>query len=73
MSLFNEVGWFAGFFNRPILYHSEYLTTVQDYVKREKVTTSVYNRTRRKRHSITIAVPTNKRDSAKSLRATFAN
>lgn len=44
MTLVNEVGWFAGLFNRPPFrcYHSHYFITVQDYVKIDKITTSVF-------------------------------
>lgn len=44
MTLVNEVGWFAGLFNRPPIrcYHSHYFITVQDYVQIDKITTSVF-------------------------------
>lgn len=50
-----------------------YLTTVQDYVKTYIDKISFYNSTLKKRHRVSLAVPTDKRDSAKSKRATFAN
>jgi len=50
MNLVNEVGWFTGFLKRHIRYHSYYLTTVQETVKIEKITTTVYNRVMKKRN-----------------------
>jgi len=61
MALVNEIGWMCGFFNRPIQYNSSYLNTIQDYVKYEKVTTTIYNSTLQKKHTITLAVPTNRK------------
>lgn len=50
MELVNEVGWLCGFLNKPVKYHGEHITTIQDYVKCESFTTSVYNTTLKKTH-----------------------
>lgn len=57
MTLVNEVGWFAGLFNRPIRDHSSFFLTAQDYMKLDKITTSVYNQSLKKKHRITLFVP----------------
>lgn len=53
MSLVNEIGWLCSFLDRPVRYHGEHITTVQDYIRCERVTTSVYNSTLKRTHSIT--------------------
>lgn len=72
ITLVNEVGGFAYYFNRPVRFHSNYFTTVQDYVKTDNITTYIENRVLKKRHPITLAVPTAKRDRTKARRATLA-
>lgn len=69
MTLVNEVGWFTSFLNKPVRYQSHYLTTVQDYIRSDNVTTTIYNRALKKKHKITLAVPTKKKeDRAKARR-----
>lgn len=59
--------------NNPVRYHGSHITTVQETIKSNKVTTSVYNSTLKKTHSILISIPTTQKDSAKAKRSTFAN
>lgn len=33
MSLVNGLGWLCGFLEKPVLYHGEHITTIQDYMK----------------------------------------
>lgn len=40
MSLVNGVGWLCSFLDRPVLYHGEHLTTLQDYVRSSNVSTT---------------------------------
>lgn len=69
MTLVNEVGWFTSFLNKPVRYQSHYLTTVHDYIRSDNVTTTIYNRALKKKHKITLAVPTKKKeDRAKARR-----
>jgi len=66
MSLVNTVGWLRGFLQKPVWYHGELLTTIQDYMVNETVTTAIYNNTLQKIHNISINHPTTKRDPSKS-------
>lgn len=50
MTFVNEVGSFAGYLFRPVRYHSQYFTTVKDYVRMGKVTTTLYNKKENKTH-----------------------
>jgi len=73
MTLVNEVGWFAAFFNRAIVYEDLFIKTVQDYMVSKPVNVWVYDRKKKKRHKITLILPTNERNKMKSKKATFAN
>lgn len=68
MSLVNVVGWMCGFLDKPVRYHGEHISTIQDYIKCETVSTSIFNATLNKIHTIKLDIPTTKRDSAKSKR-----
>jgi hypothetical protein len=47
---------------------------VQDFIKNETRTTTIYNRALKKRHQISLSVPTDKKDRLKAARrATFAS
>lgn len=72
MSLINHVGWLCGILDKPVRYHGEHITTIQDYIKSFSVSTAVLNAHLNKVHIIKLDVPTNKKDSAKALRSTFA-
>lgn len=73
MSLVNTVGWFRAKMDKPVRYQGEHITTIQDSIKFQTVTASIYNRELHKVHKISMEIPTNKRDSAKTKRSTFAN
>jgi len=70
MRLVNEIGCFAAYLDMPVRYHSKLLTTVQDYKASQEV--QVWKKSK-KRHKITLNLPSTKRDRRKTLRATFAN
>lgn len=69
MNLVNEVGWFAGYRKEPIIYSKKYFTTVQDYIKTKIEKITVYNKALKKRHTVSLSVPTDLKDRAKSKRA----
>jgi hypothetical protein len=69
MTLVNEVGWFASYFNKPVRYQNHYLTTIQDYMVKNNIHLYVYDWKRKKRKKITLIVPTETRDRAKTLRS----
>lgn len=73
MKLVNEVGWFASYLNKPVQYRNSFCITRQDYMVKESISVLVFDRKRKKRKKITLAVPSTNRVRAKSMRATFAN
>ena len=73
MTLVNEVGWFAAFFNRAIVYEDLFIKTVQDFMVSKPLNVWVYDRKKKKRHKKTLILPTNERNKMKSKKATFAN
>lgn len=73
MTLVNEVGWFTSYFKRPVIYRNRYLTTIQDYVLSHTEKISFYNSVLKKKHQISLSIPTDKKDRAKTRRATFAS
>jgi hypothetical protein len=73
MKLFNQIGWFASYLDRPVKYDSFYLETIQDYMVHKTTHVSLYDRKKKKRYQITLLVPTLQRNKTKSMRATFAN
>lgn len=74
MNLVNIIGWFAAFFNRAIVYEDLFIKTVQDFMVSKLVNVWIYDRREaKKRHKITLILPTNERNKMKSKKATFAN
>lgn len=73
MKLVNTVGWFAAFLDKPVRYRNILITSVQDYMEQEEIHVWVYDRKKKKRHKISLAMPSTNRDKRKTLRATFAN
>jgi DNA-directed RNA polymerase len=73
MNLLNLIGWFCSSLDKPVLYSTSYITTVQDYMCSKNEYIWVYNRQTKKRHRVTLRVPTYNRDSRKTLISTCAD
>jgi len=73
MSLFNQIGWFASYLGRPVRYDSYFVQTIQDYTVHNPIHVALYDKKKKKRHKVTLSVPTTQRNKTKSMRATFAN
>lgn len=66
MNLINLGGWFAATLGFPVVFHSKFYKTIQDYMKTEPVGVWVFDRTKMKRKRVTLTVPTTKRDRNKT-------
>jgi len=73
MKLVSEIAWVTAYKQRPFSYSNFIFTTIQDYMKDEKIDVWVYNKLLKKRHKITISLPTTSRNALKSMRSSFAN
>jgi len=73
MNLLNLIGWFCSNLEKPVLYSTSYITTVQDYMCSKNEYIWVYNRHTKKKHRVTLRVPTYNRDSRKTITSTCAN
>lgn len=66
----SSIGWLASAGGRPVIYQSDYFTTVQDYMKMDPVNIWVYDRIHKKRRKVTLRVSSNERDKQKSAIST---
>jgi DNA-directed RNA polymerase len=73
MNLINLGGWFAATLNHPVVYHTQYFQSIQDYMMTEPVNVWVFDRKKMTRRKITLSMPTTNRDRNKTQRACFAN
>jgi len=73
MKLLNLVGWFKSQMNKPVLYGHMLFTTHQFYTKSVKTQISIYDRKTKKRHRVTLKLPTPERDIRKSQVSTCVN
>jgi len=82
LNIINLVAWFCSKtkMNRAVLYSVPFFTTMQDYMCSDKINMWLYEKVSqpggskgRKRHMVTVNIPTFKRDSRKSLNSTCAN
>ena len=64
-------GRFVSALDQPVFYSTPY--TLQDYRVMSKNTVYVYDKNTRKRRSVTLAFPSEKRDKRKTETSTFAN
>ena len=58
---------------RPVRYDSYFVQTIQDYTVHNPIHVALYDKKKKKRHKVTLSVPTTQRNKTKSMRATFAN
>jgi len=73
MNLINLGGWFAATLNFPVVYHTDYFHSIQDYMKTEPVNVWTFDRSKMKRKKVTMSMPTTKRDRNKTKKACFAS
>jgi len=73
MNLIRDVSWLTSAMDKPDIYTTPLLTTVQDYMKSEVVNLWVYDRILKKRHQVTLRIPTTNRDRKKTYASSFAN
>lgn len=73
IQLIRHTSWLASVGDAPVYYIVDYYCTIQDYIHFEPIKLSVYDRLHKKRHQITLRVPTEHRNRIKTLTATFAN
>jgi hypothetical protein len=73
MKLLNLIGWVCSKLNKPVLYSTSYITTVQDYMCSEAADILLYDRITKKRRKVTLRVPTNIRDTRKTMISTCVN
>lgn len=74
MKLLNLIAWVCSKLDKPVLYSTPYITTVQDYMCSEEAYITIYdNKAKKKRHRITLRIPTDERNSRKTLVSTCAN
>lgn len=73
MKLINKIAWFCSALNKPVLYFTDYYLTLQDYTCSINENIQVYNRITKKRHRVTLRIPTDKKDKRKTQVSTFAN
>lgn len=73
MRLINLLSWLCSSINRPLLYGMPTFTTIQDYKSKMKESFYVYNHASKKRHKVSLIVPTRERDRRKTKTSTFAN
>lgn len=62
MKLINLIGWICSFLGKPVQYSVPYFTTVQDYMRSDKINIWVYDRVGKKRRRVTLRVPMLDRD-----------
>ncbi|KAF3331777.1 DNA-dependent RNA polymerase [Carex littledalei] len=48
MRLFNQIGWFASYFDRPVRFESYFLETIQDYKVNKSIHVKLYDRKKKK-------------------------
>lgn len=73
MALVRSVSWLTSVMDKPIIYDTPLLTTIQDYMKSDIAPLWVYDRIQKKRRQVTLRIPTPTRDRRKTHLATFAN
>jgi len=73
MKFINLIGWFSAVLEKPVFYSIPFFKTVQDYRRFNKEFIWVYDRVSRKRHKVTLQVPTLDRDTRKTQVATCVN
>ena len=73
MKFINLIGWFSAVLEKPVLYGISFFNTVQDYRRFNKEFIWVYDSVIRKRHKVTLQVPTLDRDTRKTQVATCVN
>lgn len=74
MLLISSISWVAANKHKPVIYTTDYWTTIQDYIVMDPVRIWVYyDRPKKKRSQVTLRVPTDKKDTRKSMCSTFAN
>lgn len=73
IKLIRNIGWVASASDRPVFYKIPYFCTVQDYMKMDTVSVSVYDRSQKKRRRLTLRISSSKRDRRKTEIATFVN
>lgn len=73
MKLVPLLGRFVSAVDRPVRYSSNYFYTLQDYRVMSKNSVYVYDKNTRKRRSVTLSFPSEKRDKRKTETSTFVN
>lgn len=56
MNLVNHVGWLCGILDKPVRYHGEHITTIQDYIKSFPVSTPIFNAQLNRIHTLKLEV-----------------
>lgn len=73
MNLLNLIAWFCSKMDKPVLFSTPYITTVQDYMRNQDAYIWLYDRMTKKRHRVTLRIPTETRDTRKTQISTCAN
>lgn len=73
LHLLNLIGCCCSKMGNPVLYSTKYIPTIQDYMYSKKANIWIFYNKNKKRRRLTLRVPTEKRDSRKTLFATCAN
>lgn len=73
MTLLNTIGWFCSKLDRPVIYNTSYITTVQDYMCSAITKISIYDKMIKLNRKATLKLPTPAHDSRKTYTATCVN
>lgn len=73
IKLIRNIGWLLSSSDIPVVYSVDYFQTIQDYKVLEPINLTLYDRNTKKRHKVTLRVPSEKRDRRKTEVSTFVN
>lgn len=71
--LVRDIGWISSSCEHPVIYSSQFCTTVQDSIQMEKISIWVYDAFHKKRRKVTLKASSTNRDRRKTEIATFVN
>nr|WAO26101.1 DNA-directed RNA polymerase [Daucus carota subsp. sativus]WAO26134.1 DNA-directed RNA polymerase [Daucus carota subsp. sativus]WAO26171.1 DNA-directed RNA polymerase [Daucus carota subsp. sativus] len=73
MNMIQNIGWFSSERGNPVCYKVPLFTTIQDYRKSSETHIWVYSKSTHSRKKVTLSIPSEERDSRKTLSSTFVN
>ncbi|YP_010185125.1 hypothetical protein LI410_mgp059 (mitochondrion) [Apium graveolens] len=73
MNMIQNIGWFSSERGQPVCYKVPLFTTIQDYRKSSETHIWVYSKSTHSRKKVTLSIPSEERDSRKTMSSTFVN